>query len=41
LYDCFCARGHTLYDYDEWINVYPPIMFFIRSFGHNKTIYQV
>ena len=23
------------------INLYPTIMFFIRYFGHNKTIYQV
>jgi hypothetical protein len=33
---CIRARGNTFYD--KWINVYPTIMFFIHSFGHNKTI---
>jgi hypothetical protein len=35
---CIREKGHTFYD--ELINVYPTIMFFIRSFGHNKTIYN-
>ena len=29
-------KGRTFYD--ERINVYPTIMFFIHFFGHNKTI---
>jgi hypothetical protein len=33
---CIRASGHIFYD--KWINVYPTIMFLVRSFGHNKTI---